>query len=112
MTVRDAAQRVLDGLPEELREELRGVRLCVLPRPSPELVEVHGVSENAPAHYVGDAEDPFFDGDDEQERAIYLFTDNIRPCSERHVRALVTHEVGHALGMDEDEVRAAMAEAY
>jgi predicted Zn-dependent protease with MMP-like domain len=107
MTVKDVATRFLARLPEELREELEGVRVMVLAAPTAELLEA-GVSETTPAAYLEDEEAPFFDGDDDQARAIYLFTDNIKPLSQKTVENLVLHEVGHALGLEEDEVRAAL----
>ncbi len=107
MTVEEVALRVLASLPDEIREEAAGVRVHVLPRPTEELLE-WGVSLATPAAYVQMGEEPFFDGDDEQDRVIYLFTENIHPLNSRRIQALVMHELGHVLGMDEDEVKAAV----
>src|SRR6267143_6770641 len=100
MTVKEAATQFLEALPEELAEELGGVRVEVMLRPTEDLLEA-GLSETTPAAYVAEGDEAFFDGDGEQGRVIYLFTDNIKPLSQKTVEELVLHEVGHALGMEE-----------
>lgn len=110
--VHAVAVLMLAALPEDLRAEVRGVKLRVLARPTPELVE-EGCEPGEGGAYIvrGEEEMPLGDDliDEKPQRAIYLFADNITDTA--HVRRVLLHELGHACGMDEEEVAAMMSEA-
>jgi len=105
------AQGMLAELPADLRAELKGVRVSVLPAPTPELLE-EGCEPGEGGAYIvrGEEEMPLSDElvDEKPQRVIYLFANNITDADK--VREVMLHELGHAAGMDEEEVAAMMAE--
>lgn len=99
------------GLPEEIRAQLRGVRLAVMEKPTPELL-ADGVEAEEAGAFIQLGEDvmPLGDGmtDEKPQRTIYIFTQNLRPFDRATVESVLLHEIGHACGMDEAEVAAAV----
>jgi predicted Zn-dependent protease with MMP-like domain len=106
-------ERTLERMPEKVKPHLRELPVLVQPLPSREM--------------LGDAEDPvspdvlgLFVGRSLRERSvsdpaaapgvIYVFRRNLlRVCAdlaelEREIAITVQHEVGHLLGLDEDEL--------
>jgi predicted Zn-dependent protease with MMP-like domain len=106
-------QRTLAAMPEAVKPHLREVPVLVQPLPSREMLE--GESDPISPDVLG-----LFVGRSLRERsvndppgaptAIYIFRRNLqRVCAdaeelEREVRITVQHEVGHLLGLDEDEL--------
>lgn len=108
--VHDEAEKVLGGLPAEIRDRLGPVAILVEPRPS--------------SHLVEDGFDPrllgFFDGATFEELTgpdapptptqIRLFVENLTALASdettlrREVGVTVLHEIGHFFGLDEDDM--------
>ena len=101
------------GLPELFRRALDGVRIVREPTPSPELAEA------APPDTPPDALGVFHGRTIHDEElsgelppTVYLFRRNLeRIAADRdelshEIRITLLHEIGHALGLDEDEVAA------
>jgi hypothetical protein len=111
--VQMVVDEVRAALPESLRLELERVRIKVMDAPNALLV-AEGVEWKEAGAFIVRGEDPMPLGDgladDAQERVIYLFADNMVPCTRERVRDVFLHEVAHACGLDEDEVREALSE--
>jgi predicted Zn-dependent protease with MMP-like domain len=105
------AVEMIRELPEDLRDELKSVRLVVMPRPN-DLLVAEGVEPGEGGAYITRGEEPMPLDDgmagDKQDRAIYLFGENLVPLTRETVQAVLLHEVAHACGLDEDEVKAAL----
>jgi predicted Zn-dependent protease with MMP-like domain len=106
-------ERAVHELPEKVRERLRDVPVLVQPLPTPEMLG----DENPPLtpdllglfvgrHIFAQLSTAVPDA----PGAIFLFRKNLlRSCNDleelaREVRVTVQHEVGHLLGLDEDEL--------
>jgi len=103
-----AVEEVLASLPEMFRHHLENVEVAVEDIPSSDLLEDE-VSHELLGLYQGKTiHDPEWDFPD----LILLFQRNIENVSpDRHtllreIRDTVLHEVGHHLGLDEDQLRA------
>jgi len=109
--VYEAVRPLMAELPEQIRDELRGVRVAVLPAPTPELIEEGCELGEGGAYIVrGEEEMPLGDEltDEKPQRVIYLFAQNIADAAK--AREVFLHELAHACGLDEEEV-AEMMEA-
>ena len=120
MKVADCIREVIAELPPEARALVEErVRFELRPTPTAADLEL-GARPDDRGLFVGlrvrgDDEDP--DGElyaedcdevasppsDEPQGVVVLFTANIRPLNQDHVREVVLHELAHFLGSDEDE---------
>jgi predicted Zn-dependent protease with MMP-like domain len=107
-----AAEAALDELPQALIDELQGVAILILDRPSPEMVSggidprvlglYHGLPLNRRSSSFGA---PYAD-------TIHLFRANLeRICPTREhlverIRVVVLHETAHFFGYSEAQLRA------
>ena len=109
MTAAEIAREFWAELPDEIGAAVADVRLVVMDAPTPGMVEDYGIEQGEAAAFVQLGEDamPLSDGmtDERPRRTIYLFGENLRPATPARVREVLTHEIAHACGMDEDEVR-------
>lgn len=113
-----SARRALQELPEDVRARLRDVDIQVMDVPAPELLEGEAGSDPLPPTLLG-----LFMGATLTEQGsteviaplptrIFVFQRNIerlvRSEEELHdqIRITVWHEVGHFLGLDEDDMHA------
>ena len=106
-------EKAVHELPEKVREKLKDVPVMVQPLPSPEMLqgEHPPLTPDLLGLFVGRhifAQLPTAVPD--APGAIFLFRRNLlRSCNDleelaREVRVTVQHEVGHLLGLDEDEL--------
>jgi predicted Zn-dependent protease with MMP-like domain len=102
--------RVIGGLPAPLQEQARGVPVTYEPHPSPEL-ERDGVEPDTLGLFVGE---PWAEGGATTvplPAQIILFLENLRDFASdeegafrEEVRTTYLHELGHYLGLDEEEL--------
>jgi len=102
--------RTLEGLPAPLREQARALPVTFEPHPSAEL-ERDGVEPDTLGLFVGD---PWAEAGSTVAplpSQIILFVENLRDYTghdarifQEEVRTTYLHELGHYLGLDEDEL--------
>lgn len=106
-----AAREALDGLPRSIREEADRVPLLIEDFPSEDLIENEDVSPQVLGIFIGVPRTEA--GATDQPRdldRIILFKRNLeKACRDEQelveeIRRTVTHEVGHYLGLDEDDL--------
>ncbi len=107
---REVVDATSSALPDGLRDRSRDVALACEPEPGPDIV-ADGWPEDLLGLFVGD---PF--GVPESERGpipprIFLYLDNLWDFAggddgafREEVRITYLHELGHYLGLDEDEI--------
>jgi predicted Zn-dependent protease with MMP-like domain len=105
---------ILDELPEELAEAVENVVIHIDDVPSPELLEDHpDFGPGLLGLYIGVplSRQSVFSGFIFPAQ-IYLFRENIaryagnRRALRHELRETLLHEIGHHLGLDEDDLRA------
>lgn len=105
----------LEELEPEEREIVSQVRWLSKPRPELEDLE-RGVSPGQLGSFWGVAHERGLPDENDLETAllppiyyaqgvITLFLENIRPLTAERVRVVFLHELAHALGYEEDEIR-------
>jgi predicted Zn-dependent protease with MMP-like domain len=107
---RRAIDKALSGLPAEIREAAMDCRIDFLPYPEPEQIVNEG-DEDLLGLFEGFSRmDPLPGSPDEMPR-ISLFLGNLvemvdhdREAFREEVAITFLHELGHYLGMDEDQV--------
>jgi predicted Zn-dependent protease with MMP-like domain len=99
---------LLGALPSHLREQVRQLPVVFEPCPGPDLVE-DGLDSDLLGLFVGDAFDEA--GNDPVPAEIILFLENLweeagHDTAEyrRQVRTTLLHEIGHYLGLEEDDL--------
>lgn len=106
-------EETLERLPDMFRRAIAHMRIVREPTPAPELAE--GAPLDTPPDALGLFVGPTIhdvDGEAELPATIYLFRRNLERlvgdagALGREVRITLLHEIGHALGLDEDEVAA------
>ena len=109
MKIAAVAYEMIHELPEAIREAIADVQLRVMDAPTAEMVEDLGIDRAEPGAFVQRGEDPMplTEGMTEErpERVIYLFAGNLQPATPARVREVLAHEIAHACGLDENEVR-------
>lgn len=102
--------QILRSLPGPARARAAGVPCTMEPRPSAELVQ-DGLGEDTLGLFVGEAYPYEFSSQDPLPRQIILYLANIwefaqhDPATYREeVRRTYLHELGHYLGLDEDDL--------
>jgi predicted Zn-dependent protease with MMP-like domain len=101
-----AAEEVLASLPSRFRQHLRNVEVAVEDVPGPDLLE-EGLGHDLLGLYQGQT---IHAGDWEMPGRILLFQRNLENIScdrdeiLKEIRDTVLHEVGHHLGMEEDDL--------
>lgn len=102
---------VIEGLPDEFRRVIDRVPVVVDPQPSRALVEDDEEAAELLGLFVGPplAEWDLAEGPPETA-VIYLFHDNLEDAAATRrelaaqIRITLLHELGHALGFDEDDL--------
>ena len=101
-------EATLDRLPPQLRESAAALPVTFEPRPNPEL-QVDGIEPDTLGLFVG----PEFaeEGHVPMPPQIILFLENLREMAENdetvfreEVATTFLHELGHYLGLDEDDL--------
>lgn len=114
----ELAVKFLAGFPTEITEDLTKVELLVCEDPAEANAEINHLYEkgedfaaDAKGAYVGDPMVLEESTDSEEDEIVYepeghivLIASNIKDADE--LALVLMHEMGHALGMDEDEVKA------
>lgn len=107
----DEARAVFAALPPDLRACLEDLAITLDPRPTPDEEMQEGDDEALLGLFVGPSYAEAGDTPDPIPSAIRLFVDNLRdeagddPARFRQeVRTTLLHELGHYLGLDEDEL--------
>jgi predicted Zn-dependent protease with MMP-like domain len=107
-------KQILDELPEELQEAVENVVIHIDDTPSPELLaDSPHLSPGILGLYIGVplSRQSVFSGFIFPAQ-IYLFRENIaryagnRSALRYELRETLLHEIGHHLGLDEDDLRA------
>jgi predicted Zn-dependent protease with MMP-like domain len=106
-----AAREALENLPRSIREEAERVPLLIEDFPSEDLIEHEDVSPQILGIFIGvpRTEAAATDQPSDLDRII-LFKRNLeKACRDEkelveEIRRTVTHEVGHYLGLDEDDL--------
>ncbi|MFP6899302.1 MAG: metallopeptidase family protein [Opitutales bacterium] len=100
---------ILAGLPDEVRDKAKDLTVMLEPWPSDDLVE-DGVEPDLLGLFSGDAY-PDGPSDAPLPPQVHLFLENLWDyCKEdenrflEEVRVTYLHELGHYLGLDEDEL--------
>lgn len=110
-----AVTEALERIPPALRDRLDNVLVEVHARPSADLLEDYEAPEDLLGLYVGtplEERGPAFEGTTLPDRVL-IFKENLCAiCDSREelldeIRITVLHEIGHAFGLDEDELDAA-----
>jgi predicted Zn-dependent protease with MMP-like domain len=112
--LREEAARVLDELPDEVRERLHNIEIVVQKRPSkhqlaemdldPHEEVIYGLYEGVPLPDRSVFDPPILPD------KITLFSEPLlsdfpdREELREQIRLTVIHEIGHYFGMDEDEI--------
>jgi len=102
--------RVLKSLPRPLRQKAQAVPITLEPVPGPDLVK-DGLEPDTLGLFVGDAYSEFLQASDNVPSQIILFLENIWEYTHHdtrdyreEVRVTYLHELGHYLGLDEDDL--------
>lgn len=106
-----AAREALDSLPRSIREEADRVPLLIEDFPSEDLIEGEDVSPQVLGIFIGVPRTEAATTDQPRDLdRIILFKRNLeKACRDEQelveeIRRTVTHEVGHYLGLDEDDL--------
>ncbi len=106
----EVVNRTIGSLPEELRKSAQTVPVTYCRWPSAELV-IDGIADDTLGLFVGCEWVDHTDGNNPNPPAILLFLENIWDATERdesdyqeEVRITYLHELGHYLGLDEDDL--------
>lgn len=105
-------RQVLDELEPEAREAVRAVRVVVKAHPDAQDLQ-RGCVPHQMAAFYGCPRELGVQGARElpdpapASGEIILFAANLAPITEERVRIALLHELGHAVGLEEDEIRAA-----
>jgi predicted Zn-dependent protease with MMP-like domain len=102
MNVASTILRTIEELPVDVREAMGVVHIEICKRPSKFHLSI-GVTPDQMACFAKATEEY---GEEPGTSWIVVFTDNITPLDEARVTLVMLHELAHALGMDEHEVRA------
>jgi predicted Zn-dependent protease with MMP-like domain len=107
----EEACAVRASLPPALQEKLRGLAVTLDPRPTPDEEQQEGDDEALLGLFVGPCFGEELGTADPMPPAIRLFVENLRDEAEddpvrfrQEVRTTLLHEIGHYLGLDEDEL--------
>ena len=107
----DEVRAVCAALPPDLRACLADLAITLDPRPTPDEEQEEGDDEALLGLFVGPSYVEASDDSDPTPSAIRLFVENLRDEAEedpslfRHeVRTTLLHELGHYLGLDENEL--------
>jgi len=109
---REEVEQTLRALPPPVRAKAGRIPVVFEPCPSPELV-ADRIEPDTLGLFVGEAFPDAYAGADELPAQIILFLDNLWDYA-RHdpavyreeVRRTLLHELGHYLGLDEDDLQA------
>lgn len=106
----EETRRLLDDLPEDLQQQAETLQVVFEDAPGPALCRA-GVAADTMGLFEGDALDEELSSDGVLPRRIILFLDNILEQAEgdpdafrAEVRDTLLHELGHYLGLDEDDL--------
>jgi predicted Zn-dependent protease with MMP-like domain len=109
----DEVQAILASLPRELRAEAKGVPVSYEPQPSPEMVKGDAIAPDSLGLFVGTAMPDSESGAHDLPAQVILFLENIWEFANHdtktyreEVRTTFLHELGHYLGLDEDDLTA------
>jgi len=107
----EEACAVLDALPQTLRDRLGGLSVTLDPRPMPDEEQLDGDDEALLGLFVGPSFGEELAAEYPMSPSIHLFVENLRDEAEhdpvrfrQEVRTTLLHEIGHYLGLDEDEL--------
>lgn len=107
---REEVEALMTSLPGGLRERALGVTLVLDPWPSEALV-ADGWDEGLLGMFMGQAEGVAWEGPPPLPPQILLFYENLwdfagedEATYRKEVRVTYLHELGHFLGLDEDEI--------
>jgi predicted Zn-dependent protease with MMP-like domain len=109
------AKREIDRLRRELPPEMaapaRDVPVVMLPRPSKAMVREDGIEPDLLGLFVGPSQAEAYEGGDPLPPEILLFLDNLWDYAQgdeaifrEEVRVTYYHELGHYLGLEEDDL--------
>jgi predicted Zn-dependent protease with MMP-like domain/Flp pilus assembly protein TadD len=106
-----AAREALDSLPRSIREETERVAVQIEEFPSEDLIEDEDISPQVLGIFIGVPRTEALATDQPRDLdRIILFKRNLeKACRDEQelveeIRRTVTHEVGHYLGLDEDDL--------
>ena len=107
----EEACAVRASLPTRLREKLAGLIITLDAKPSPDEEMQEGDREDLLGLFVGPSFGEELETADPTPPAIRLFIENLRDEAEddpsrfrQEVRTTLLHEIGHYLGLDEEEL--------
>ncbi len=99
------------ALPDDLRNRLTGLVVTLDPKPTPDEEQQEGDNEALLGLFVGPSFGEELDTADPIPPVIRLFVENLRDEAEdeperfrQEVRTTLLHEIGHYLGLDEEEL--------
>jgi predicted Zn-dependent protease with MMP-like domain len=106
-----AAREALESLPRSIREETERVAVQIEDFPSEDLIEGEDISPQVLGIFIGVPRTEALATDQPRDLdRIILFKRNLeKACRDEQelveeIRRTVTHEVGHYLGLDEDDL--------
>ena len=112
MAAREEVKATLDALPPPLRARAAVVPVSYEGKPDPELVR-DGLEPDLLGLFVGESFPDEVAGNEPLPAQILLFLDNLwdhaahhAPTYREEVRRTYLHELGHYLGLDEDQLAA------
>ena len=112
LAAREEVQATLAALPPPVRERARSLPVSYENKPDPELVR-DGLEPDLLGLFVGESFPDEVTGNDPLPAQILLYLDNLwdyaahhAPTYREEVRRTYLHELGHYLGLDEDQLSA------
>lgn len=110
MAADEEVRSVRKALPAPVRERASGIPVTYEPQPGPDLVE-SGLAEDTLGLFVGEAFTEEFSGVNDLPAQVILFLENIWDYAGHdtatyrdEVRRTLLHELGHFLGLDEEDL--------
>lgn len=107
----EEVRRLLDRLPPALREPAAALPVGFAPRPSRQAVSEDGVAPDTLGLFLGEAFPDAFHAGCDLPAQIILYLENIHDEAggdealyREELRKTLLHELGHYLGLDEDDL--------
>lgn len=107
MNEADTILATVSQLPDEIRSQLRGVNVRVVPRAAAIDYE-RGATEDHNAYFFGHVPDKVETTElpdlEPPSGEIVIFRDRLKPYTAERLAHVLLHEIGHVIGLSEDQI--------